>query len=120
MKRVSTAALFSLVVFAAGVRAECSHEAMPTIPDGAKASEPELLATKAQINKYMESSTAYLSCIDAEIAAATKSQTKETADAVKAANAERTQKYNDAVAEQETLAANWGVAVKAYKAAQAK
>ncbi len=103
------AAALSLV--GAIAHAACEYPAAVTIPDGATASEQEMLDAQSGVKKYMEEMQAYLNCMDEEAAALGDTESEEQ----KALHAKR---HNAAVTAMEELAAAFNEQVRLYKTAE--
>ncbi len=109
MKKYLLAAILLAPLLTPVAFAECSKEAAPTIPDGASASEEELVAGQQAVKSYLASSNAFLECLDAEGVAAGAEELPEFKDA-------RLATYNAAVDEMTAVADQFNAAVKAFKA----
>ena len=70
MKKYLLAAILLAPLMTPIAFAECSKEAAPAIPDGASATEQEMIAGQQAVKSYIASSNAYLECLDAEGVAA--------------------------------------------------
>lgn len=97
--------------------AECIYPKAPSdMPNGAKATEDEMVTGMKAVKEYNTQVTAYLSCLDmqldADIAAAGTDAKPEQVAQIKAINAKR---HNAAVEELEAHAARFNEQVKAYK-----
>jgi len=93
--------------------AECALPAkVPTVPDGATATEAQMIEGSKAVKAYMAENNAYLGCLDQASSAAI----AVTADDKKAAVKKTYDtKYDAAVAVQEELAAKFNGALRAYK-----
>jgi hypothetical protein len=103
---------------AGAVNAECIYPKQPPdIPNGAKATEAEMVAGMKSAKEYNTQVNAYLSCLDmkmeTDIAAAGTQAPADQVAQLKAINAKR---HNAAVDELEAHAARFNEQVKAYKA----
>jgi hypothetical protein len=99
------------------VNAECIYPQAPSdLPNGATASEQEMVAGMKSIKEYNAQVTAYLSCLDmkmeTDIAAAGTDAPADQVAQIKAINAKR---HNAAVDELEANAARFNEQVKAFK-----
>ena len=97
--------------------AECIYPKAPSdMPNGAKATEDEMVAGMKAVKEYNTQVSAYLSCLDmqmdSDIAAAGTDAKPEQVAQIKAINAKR---HNAAVDELEAHAARFNEQVKAYK-----
>jgi hypothetical protein len=107
-----------ILIAAAGCSSLGAHAAcelpLPTavrvLPDGATATEQELVAARAEISAYVEVAKAYVDCIDQELAAAGATASAEY-------KAILVNRRNAAVTEQETVAAAFNRARQAFRAA---
>jgi hypothetical protein len=102
---------------AAAANAECIYPKAPAdIPNGAKATEAEMVAGMKAVKEYNTQVSAYLSCLDmqmeTDIAAAGTDAPADQVAQIKAINAKR---HNAAVDALEAQAARFNEQVKAYK-----
>jgi hypothetical protein len=111
---------FALIVMAAAgcfsldTHAACElpqPTAVRVLPDGATATEQELLAARAEISTYVASAKAYVDCIDLELDAAKQEQTSAEFKTI------LVNRRNAAVAEQEAVALAFNRQLQAFKAA---
>lgn len=84
--------------------------AVRVLPDGATATEQEMVAARAEISAYVEVAKAYVACIDQELEAASEGASTEY-------KAILVNRRNAAVTEQETVAAAFNRQRQAYRAA---
>jgi hypothetical protein len=84
--------------------------AVRVLPDGATATEQEMVAARAEISAYVEVAKAYVDCIDQELAAAGEVASAEYKSIL-------VNRRNAAVTEQETVAAAFNRARQAFRAA---
>jgi hypothetical protein len=84
--------------------------AVRVLPNGATATEQELVAARAEISAYVEVAKAYVDCIDQELAAAGAAASAEYKTIL-------VNRRNAAVTEQETVAAAFNRARQAFRAA---
>ncbi len=89
------------------VHAECAIPRVITVPDGATATEEEMVAGKATVNQYMANGYAYLDCIEAEEAALGDEMTDEQ-------HKLSTQLFDNGVDALETMAARFNAEIKAF------
>lgn len=109
MKRVLIIVIASLGL-TVGAFAECSREAAPVLPDGAKASMDDMVAGQQAVKAYLASGNEFLSCLEQEQTAAGEEESEE-------AKAERLARYNAVVDEMQAVGDQFNAAVKAFKAA---
>jgi hypothetical protein len=70
MKTVSSCLLFAASLFASAAYAACEMPALvASIPDGAQATEEELLAVQVEIQAYVTAMDAYIACQNEEMSA---------------------------------------------------
>jgi outer membrane protein TolC len=103
---------------AAPAHADCIYPKAPAeaLPNGATATEQEMVAAMKGLKVYNDAVTAYLSCLDVE----TSSRIAEagpdtTADQVKQIRALEEKKHNAAVDELQSRAEEFNKQVRAYK-----
>jgi hypothetical protein len=84
--------------------------AVRVLPDGATATEQEMVAARAEISAYVEITKAYIDCIDQELTAAGDEASAEYKGIL-------VNRRNAAVTEQETVAAAFNRARQAFRAA---
>jgi hypothetical protein len=100
----------SFLVMPVASHAGCEFsEAPPEIPNGATATEPEMLTAQSAIKTYIEHSNAFMECLAEEGQAAGEADTPE-------AMAERDAMHNAAVDAQQALADSFNAQIKAWKA----
>src|SRR5262245_3635672 len=100
------------------VHAECPYPKSPaSLPDGATASEQEMLTGMKAIKEYNAQVTAYLSCLEQEANERVNAAgTEATADRIAHIKAIHTKRHNAAVEELESSAARFNEQVKVFKA----
>jgi hypothetical protein len=107
-----------LVSFLAGAaQAECTYPKSPTnLPDGATATQDEMVAGMKAVKEYNEQVNTYLNCLETEmntrIEAAGADAPPEQIEQIKAIH---TKRHNAAVEELEASAARFNEQVKAFK-----
>ena len=70
MTRLSTSILIVIAcMFASPVFAVCTYPQEATVPDGARATEAEMLAAKQRVKNYIAGVEDYLMCLESEAAA---------------------------------------------------
>jgi len=109
--------LAGLLSVGTAANAECIYPKAPSdMPNGATATEQEMVAGMKAVKEYNAQVTAYLSCLDmkmeTDIAAAGTDAPADTIAQIKAINAKR---HNAAVDELEAHAARFNEQVKAFK-----
>ena len=109
--------LAGLLVMSA-VNAECTYPRAPTgLPDGATATQDEMVTGMTTIKEYNKAVTAYLNCLESEmtarIEAAGADAPPEQIEQIKAIH---TKRHNAAVEELEANADRFNEQVKVYKA----
>ena len=111
---IKLAASVALVSMATGVLA-CDYPERATVPDGATASKEEMIAGQRSVKDYMAAMETYLSCIEAEEAAAVLGlgDLDESAKRLRADMFNK--KYNAAVEEMNLVAEEFNLQVRAYK-----
>jgi hypothetical protein len=102
--------------------AECTYPKAPTgLPDGATATQEDMVTGMKTIKDYNNQVTAYLSCLETEmntrIEAAGPDAPPEQVEQIKAIH---TKRHNAAVEELESNAARFNEQVKVYKARDKK
>ncbi|HJP04645.1 MAG TPA: hypothetical protein QF799_06370 [Gammaproteobacteria bacterium] len=103
----------SLLMVASVGYAECGRPEVPSVPDGALATEAELAAAQTAVKDYMAGTNVYLECLAQEEADGLESEAPEIA-------AERIAAHNQAVDDMEVLAEQFNTAVRAWKAQPAE
>jgi hypothetical protein len=100
------------------VHAECAYPKSPGgLPDGATASEQEMVDGMKSIKEYNAQVTAYLSCLETEANARVAAAGPDApADQIAQIKAIHTKRHNAAVEELESTAARFNEQVKVFKA----
>ncbi|MDX9875632.1 MAG: hypothetical protein RBS88_12020 [Spongiibacteraceae bacterium] len=111
MQIIRTVIGASLLLGGALAHAACELPQRPTIPNGASASEQEMVDAQGAVRSYVDSAQAYLDCLVAEDKAA---GDKESKDAKQA----RLDKYNAAVASMQEVGDQFNAQVREFKANQ--
>lgn len=106
----------------AAANADCTYPRAPTgLPDGATATQDEMVAGMKTIKEYNNAVTAYLNCLETEmntrIEAAGPSAPPEQVEQIKSIH---TKRHNAAVEELESNASRFNEQVKVYKAREKK
>ena len=111
---IKLAVSVALVSMASGAVA-CDYPKRAAVPDGATASKDEMIAGQKGVKDYMSDMESYLSCIEAEEAAAVlklgvldEKAKRQRADMFN-------KKYNAAVEEMNLVAEEFNLQVRAYK-----
>jgi hypothetical protein len=110
-------------LLASGVTAaDCLYPKPPaSMPDGATATEEEMVTGMKDVKEYNNQVTAYLSCLEMEMNARVEAAGPDApADQVAQIKAIHTKRHNAAVEELEAHAARFNEQVKAYKARSKK
>jgi hypothetical protein len=110
-------------LLAAGVAAaDCVYPKTPTnMPDGATATEEQMVEGMKAVKEYNNQVSAYLSCLEMEMNARVEAAGRDApADQVAQIKAIHTKRHNAAVEELEAHAARFNEQVKAYKAREKK
>ena len=102
--------------------AECSYPKAPTgLPDGATATQDEMVEGMKTIKEYNNQVTAYLACLDTEMSARIEAAGPDApAEQVEQIKAIHTKRHNAAVEELESTASRFNEQVKVYKAREKK
>lgn len=97
--------------------AECVYPKAPSsMPDGATATEPEMVEGMKAVKEYNSQVTGYLNCLDMETQARIDAAGADApADQIDQIKAIQTKRHNAAVEELEAHAARFNEQVKAYK-----
>ena len=113
-KIIKLAVSVALVSMASGALA-CDYPKRAAVPDGATASKDEMIAGQRGVKDYMAEMESYLTCIEAEEAAAVLKlgDLNETAKRLRADMFNK--KYNAAVEEMNLVAEEFNLQVRAYK-----
>ena len=93
---------------AAGALA-CEMPSMVHVPDGATATEAQMIEAREAVTDYVAAMDEYLACVDREI-------TAEGDDAPEEYKALMTQRYNAAISEIETVAAAFNEELRSFRA----
>ncbi|MDY0065953.1 MAG: hypothetical protein RBS02_06180 [Steroidobacteraceae bacterium] len=105
------------VLAGAAATAECVYPRAPSnMPDGATATEEEMVTGMKAVKEYNTEVTAYLSCLEMEMNARIEAAGPEApADQISQIKAIHTKRHNAAVEELEAHAARFNEQVKVYK-----
>ncbi len=117
---ITVALLASLVAGAAS--AECSYPKAPTgLPDGATATQDQMVVGMKAIKEYNAQVTTYLNCLESEMNTRIEAAGPDApADQVEQIKAIHTKRHNAAVEELESTAARFNEQVKVFKAREKK
>jgi hypothetical protein len=117
-----TGTLLAGLLAAAAASAECSYPRAPSgLPDGATASEEEMVNGMKAIKEYNNQVTAYLNCLETEMNTRIESVGPDASpEQVEQIKAIHTKRHNAAVEELENIAARFNEQVKVYKAREKK
>jgi hypothetical protein len=109
--------LAGLLAFAVA-HAECTYPKAPTgLPDGATATQDEMVEGMKTIKEYNNQVTTYLNCLETEMNARIEAAGPDApADQVEQIKAMHTKRHNAAVEELESNASRFNEQVKVYKA----
>lgn len=101
----------------AAANAECTYPKAPTgLPDGATATEDEMVSGMKAIKEYNAAVTSYLSCLESEMTTRIEAAGPDApAEQVEQIKAIHTKRHNAAVEELESNAARFNEQVKVYK-----
>ena len=113
-KMTRLAVCVALASLAQGALA-CDYPTRATVPDGATASKDEMISGQRNVKDYMAAMEDYLSCIEAEEAAAVL-QLGNLDESAKRLRADMfNKKYNAAVEEMNLVAEEFNLQVRTYK-----
>lgn len=116
MKSLRIPAFIALITSTGLVYAACEVPEIPSAPDGTTATMDEMIAGQQAVKTFQAANSAYLSCIDSDMAAK-KAAALDGNAAAKADYEATTNAYNAGVANEETVAGAFNAAIRAYKAA---
>ncbi|MET0534019.1 MAG: hypothetical protein ABW171_07315 [Steroidobacter sp.] len=107
---------------AVAAHAECTYPRAPTgLPDGATATQDEMVSGMKTIKDYNNAVTAYLGCLESEMNTRIEAAGPEApAEQVEQIKAIHTKRHNAAVEELESNATRFNEQVKVYKAREKK
>jgi hypothetical protein len=110
----ATAAMVATAAFAMPAAADCAYPKSPSaIPDGATATEAEMLAGMTEFKRYDAEINAYLACLDKQTQArVSETSEPEQANQIKAVS---TKRHNAAIDELQAHADEFNAQLKAYK-----
>lgn len=102
--------MLALPVAAPALADDCTRPPAPTVPQGATASNDQMVAASGAVKTYMAETESYLSCLQAQEALMKDQLTPELQQ-------DMLNRYNSAVESMEAVAAEYNQAVRDYKAA---
>ena len=103
--------IIALMAFSSITFAECNYPKKKfDVPSGKKASEAEMVLTMGKVKQFQADLAVYRTCLDDELAKI--SPELESYEEIERMNA---QKYNASVEDEQSLAEEWGEAVRAFK-----
>jgi hypothetical protein len=116
IKTIITGALLTCFA-AATASAECSYPKSPTgLPDGATATQDQMVVGMKSIKEYNNQVTTYLTCLETEMNTRIEAAGPEApADQVEQIKAIHNKRHNAAVEELESTAARFNEQVKVFK-----
>ncbi|HEY0940088.1 MAG TPA: hypothetical protein VGE08_08330 [Steroidobacter sp.] len=116
-KTTITGALLASLLATAAASADCTYPKSPSgLPDGATATEEEMISGMKAIKEYNNQVTSYLSCLETEMSTRIEAAgTDAPAEQVEQIKAIHTKRHNAAVEELEATAARFNEQVKVYK-----
>lgn len=109
-------------LLAAAAQAECAYPKAPAnLPDGATATQEQMVEGMKAVKEYNNSVTTYLSCLDEEMNARVEAAGPDApAEQVEQIKAIHTKRHNAAVEELEQTASRFNEQVKTFKAREKK
>lgn len=116
-KTIITGTLLTGLLAAAAASAECTYPKSPSgLPDGATATEEEMVTGMKAIKEYNGQVTAYLGCLETEMNTRIEAAGADAkADQIEQIKAIHTKRHNAAVEELEATASRFNEQVKVYK-----
>lgn len=115
MNKLTRTILPIALMFVAQSAFACDYPEKASMPDGATATKEQMIAGQASIKEYMATMEEYLSCIEAEEAAATLALGDVDDETTRRRNEIFNEKYNGAVDEMNRVAEEFNLQVRAYK-----
>jgi hypothetical protein len=114
--------LLAGLLAAVAANAECSYPKAPTgLPDGATATQDQMVEGMKAIKEYNGQVTAYLNCLETEMNTRIEAAGPDApADQIEQIKAIHTKRHNAAVEELEANAARFNEQVKVYKGREKK
>ena len=123
MKLIKIAALGLFLGSTIALADDCVSPEAPAVPDGTSSTMDQMVAGQKAVKVFQASNIEYMTCLEPGITAAGKQLASATGDAKAAAKADYDEKeaaYNAAVSAEESVAGDFNVAIRAYKAANPK
>lgn len=102
---------------------DCVNPEAPAVPDGASSTMDQMIAGQKAVKAFQASNIEYMACLEPGITAAGEQMETASGDekaAAKEAYSEKEAAYNAAVSAEESVAGDFNVAIRAYKAANPK
>jgi len=93
----------------------CDYPERVAVPDGATATKEDMIGGQSAVKSYMTAMEEYLSCIEAEEAAAVLALGEVDEETTRRRNEIFNQKYNGAVEEMNRVAEEFNIQVRTYK-----
>lgn len=121
-KTIIAATLLASLLAAGAASAACSYPKVPSgLPDGATATEDEMVGGMKAIKEYNSQVSTYLECLETEMNTRIEAAGPDApADQVEQIKTIHTKRHNAAVEELEATAARFNEQVKVYKAREKK
>ena len=121
-KTIVTGTLLAGLLAVAAASADCTYPRSPSgLPDGATATEDEMVSGMKAIKEYNSQVTEYLGCLETEMNTRIEAAgTDAPAEQVEQIKAIHTKRHNAAVEELESTAARFNEQVKVYKGREKK
>jgi hypothetical protein len=110
------------MLMTAAAQAECNYPKAPgNLPDGATATQEQMVEGMKAVKEYNNQVTAYLSCLEQEMNARVEAAGPDApAEQIEQIKAIHTKRHNAAVEELEQTASRFNEQVKAFKAREKK
>ncbi|MCO4809955.1 MAG: hypothetical protein KC572_00020 [Gammaproteobacteria bacterium] len=115
MNKLTKTAIFVAMIFAAQGALACDYPQRVNVPNGASATKDDMIAGQKGVKTYMASMEEYLTCIEADEAAAVLGLGEVDDDTKRQREEMFNKKYNAAVEEMNLVAEEFNVQVRAYK-----
>ena len=115
MNKLTKTAIFVAMIFAAQGALACDYPQRVDVPNGASATKDDMIAGQKGVKTYMASMEEYLTCIEADEAAAVLGLGEGDDDTKRQREEMFNKKYNAAVEEMNLVAEEFNVQVRAYK-----
>src|SRR5215510_1962528 len=120
--RVVSGLALGMLMMAAAAQAECNYPKEPSsLPDGATATQEQMVEGMKAVKEYNTQVTSYLSCLDQEMDARVEAAGPDApAEQIEQIKASHTKRHNAAVEALEQQAARFNEQVKVFKARDKK